>query len=55
MNALSDNSIVSAAFFADMEVYLVRAVCLTRFLFYDHKQTLKIFLKKRMLDRKRNL
>ena len=34
MNALSDNTIVSAAFSAGLEVYLVKQFCLTRFLFY---------------------
>jgi hypothetical protein len=33
MNALSDNSIVSAAFSAGLELYLVKQPCLTRFLF----------------------
>ena len=34
MNALSDNTIVSAAFSAGLEVYLVKQSSLTRFLFY---------------------
>jgi len=33
MNALSDNAIVSAAFSAGLEVYLVKQLSLTSFLF----------------------
>jgi hypothetical protein len=33
MNVLPDNKIVSAAFSAVVEVYLVSAICLTRFYF----------------------
>lgn len=49
MNALSDNTIVSAAFSAGLEVNLVKQLCLTRF-FYNHTQILKIFKTIRVLE-----